>query len=98
MNNYFVYILSNKKRGTLYIGVTNNFIRRLYEHKNGLSDGFTKKYNIKILVYFEATSNILSALEREKKLKKWNRAWKINLIEKMNPEWKDLSEKFNSKT
>jgi len=98
MNNYFVYILSNKKRGTLYIGVTNNLIRRLYEHKNGLSDGFTKKYNIKILVYFEATSNILSALEREKKLKKWNRAWKINLIEKMNPEWKDLSEKFNSKT
>ncbi len=98
MNNYFVYILSNKKRGTLYIGVTNNFIRRLYEHKNGLSDGFTKKYNIKILVYFEATSNILSAFEREKKLKKWNRAWKINLIEKMNPEWKDLSEKFNSKT
>lgn len=94
MNNYFIYILSNKKRGTLYIGVSNNLKRRLYEHKNGLVDGFTKKYNIKILVYFEATSNIQSAIEREKKLKKWNRAWKINLIEKENPEWEDLGQKI----
>jgi len=90
MNNYFVYILSNKKRGTIYIGVTNNLERRLYEHKNGLIDGFTKKYNIKTLVYFETTSDIHSAIEREKKLKKWNRAWKIALIEKANPEWEDL--------
>jgi len=92
MNSYFVYILSNKKRGTLYIGLTNNLLRRLYEHKNGLIDGFTKRYNIKMLVYFETTSNIQAAIEREKKLKKWNRAWKINIIEKNNPEWKDLSE------
>ncbi len=91
MNNYFVYILSNKKRGTIYIGVTNNLIRRLYEHKNGLIDGFTKRYNIKTLVYFEMTFDIKSAIEREKKLKKWNRAWKIALIEKANPEWEDLS-------
>jgi len=92
MNSYFVYILSNKKRGTLYIGLTNNLLRRLYEHKKGLIDGFTKRYNIKMLVYFETTSNIQAAIEREKKLKKWNRAWKINIIEKNNPEWKDLSE------
>ena len=91
MNNYFVYILSNKKRGTIYIGVTNNLIRRLYEHKNGLINGFTKRYNIKTLVYFEMTFDIKSAIEREKKLKKWNRAWKIALIEKANPEWEDLS-------
>ncbi len=90
MNNYFVYILSNKKRGTIYIGVTNNLKRRLYEHKNGLIGGFTKKYNIKTLVYFETTASIQSAIAREKKLKKWNRAWKINLIEKVNPEWKNL--------
>ncbi len=94
MNNYFVYILSNKKRGTIYIGVTNNLKRRLYEHKNGLIGGFTKKYNIKTLVYFETTADIQSAIAREKKLKKWNRAWKIALIEKTNPEWKDLYDNF----
>jgi len=90
MRNYYVYILTNKKQGTLYIGVTNNLERRVYEHKNDLVNGFTKKYNLKILVYYEITSDVTSAIAREKKLKKWNRQWKIDLIEKMNPEWKDL--------
>jgi putative endonuclease len=91
MKNYFVYILANKRNGTLYIGVTNDLVRRMYEHQNSLVDGFTKKYNIKILVYYEMSENILSAIEREKNLKKWNRQWKIDLIEKENPEWNDLS-------
>lgn len=90
MRNYYVYILTNKKQGTLYIGVTNNLKRRVYEHKNDLVNGFAKKYNLKNLVYYEITSDVNSAIAREKKLKKWNREWKIDLIEKMNPEWKDL--------
>ena len=87
---YFVYIMTNKS-GTLYTGVTNNLERRIYEHKQGLADGFTKKYNVKTLVYYESTQNIQSALEREKNIKKWNRSWKIRLIEKDNVSWKDLS-------
>ena len=91
MNTYYVYILASNKNGTLYIGVTNNLKRRIYEHKQGLADGFTKKYNVKTLVYYESTQNIQSALEREKNIKKWNRSWKIRLIEKDNVSWKDLS-------
>jgi putative endonuclease len=91
MKNYFVYILANKRNGTLYIGVTNDLVRRMYEHNNSIVDGFTKKYNIKILVYYEMTENIMSAIEREKNLKRWNRKWKLDLIEKENPEWKDLT-------
>jgi putative endonuclease len=91
MYNYYVYILTNRKDGTLYIGVTNNLIRRMFEHKNKLSVGFTKKYNIDILVYYEHTSNIESAIGREKAMKKWNREWKVNLIEESNPNWNDLS-------
>jgi putative endonuclease len=87
---YFVYILASKKNGTLYIGVTNNLKKRVYEHKQGLVEGFTKKYNIKTLVYYEWTNNIRSAIQREKHLKKWNRRWKLELIEKDNPEWRDL--------
>ncbi|MFA6338701.1 MAG: GIY-YIG nuclease family protein [Candidatus Paceibacterota bacterium] len=89
--NYYVYILASKKNGTLYIGVTNDLVRRIYEHKNGLIEGFTKKYNIKNLVYYEETNDINSALSREKSLKKWNREWKLKLIELNNPEWNDLS-------
>jgi len=89
-NNYFVYILTNKRNGTLYIGVTDDLIERVYEHKNNLIDGFTKKYNVHILVYYEITNNVDSAINREKQLKKWNRKWKLELIEKENPEWKDL--------
>lgn len=88
--HYFVYILASKRNGTLYIGVTNNLIRRVYEHKNDLIEGFTKKYGVHHLVYYEMTNDVKSAIEREKRLKKWNRKWKLELIEKMNPQWKDL--------
>ena len=91
MRNYYVYILANQKRGTLYIGVTNDLVRRMEEHQTKQVDGFTKKYNVVTLVYFESTEDIESAISREKVLKHWNREWKINLIEKENPEWKDLS-------
>ena len=87
---YYVYILASKKHGTLYIGVTNDLRKRVYEHKNRLVNGFTKRYNVHMLVYYEQTINIESALQREKKLKKWYRAWKIELIAKQNPEWDDL--------
>ena len=87
---YYVYILASKKNGTLYIGVTSNLVKRIYEHKNELAEGFTKKYSVHKLVYFEITESVESAIAREKQLKKWNRAWKIRLIEKTNPEWRDL--------
>jgi putative endonuclease len=89
-NQYYIYILANKRNGTLYIGVTSNLVKRLYEHKNNIIEGFTKKYNIHKLVYYEITDDIESAIRREKQLKKWNRKWKINLIENSNPEWIDL--------
>ncbi|OHA15464.1 MAG: excinuclease ABC subunit C [Candidatus Taylorbacteria bacterium RIFCSPLOWO2_12_FULL_43_20] len=92
MRNYYVYILASQRNGTLYIGVTNDLIRRVYEHKNGLVEGFTKKYNVKNLIYYEATTDVNGALQREKQLKKWNRKWKLDLIESENPNWKDLSE------
>ena len=94
MRRYFVYILASKKNGTLYIGVTNNVAKRVYEHKHGLVEGFTKKYHVHKLVYFEETNDIREALTREKRMKKWNRAWKIELIEKSNPDWNDLFEEF----
>ncbi len=90
MKQYYTYILSSKKNGTLYVGITNDLIRRVYEHKEGLIEGFTKKYNIKMLVYYEIYSEINEAINREKTLKKWLRKWKIELIEKTNPEWNDL--------
>ena len=89
---FFVYILSNWNDSVLYIGVTNNLERRLYEHRNGLVDGFTKKYNVHKLVYFEHTSDVYSAISREKQLKKWSRAKKNFLVASVNPTWKDLSE------
>jgi putative endonuclease len=92
--NYYIYILTNKKDGILYIGVTNNLERRIYEHKQGIVEGFSKKYNLKKLVYFEETKDVKSAIAREKCLKKWNREWKLKLIEKKNPNWKDLASKF----
>ena len=87
---YYVYILASKMRGTLYIGVTNNLIRRVFEHKNDLVEGFTKEYRVHQLVYFEQTGSIESAITREKQLKKWRREWKIELIEQFNSGWKDL--------
>lgn len=86
----YVYIMTNKKRGSLYIGVTNDIIRRTYEHRNKLIDGFTKRYNLTKLVYFEEISGQIEAIEREKFLKKAFRNYKISLIEKQNPEWNDL--------
>jgi len=87
---FYVYILSSQKNGTLYVGVTNNLMKRIWEHKNKLVDGFTKKYEIHHLVYYEIHDNPESAIQREKQIKKWNRLWKIRLIEEKNPEWKDL--------
>ncbi|MCL1143269.1 GIY-YIG nuclease family protein [Shewanella gaetbuli] len=86
----YVYILSNKPKGTLYIGVTSSLIKRVYQHKTKMSDGFTSKYNIKNLVYFEMYDDIYDAITREKLLKGWRRDWKIKLIEKNNPNWLDL--------
>ena len=91
MRQYCVYILTNKINTVLYVGVTSNLPKRVCEHKNKLADGFTKKYNIEKLVYFEQTEDVNSALAREKQLKNWKREWKIELIKKANPERKDLS-------
>jgi putative endonuclease len=88
--NYYVYILASQRNDTLYIGVTNDLRRRVYEHKMDLVEGFTKRYKVHLLVYFEIYNNIKDAIIREKQLKKWNRKWKIGLIEKDNPEWRDL--------
>jgi putative endonuclease len=88
--SYWVYILASRIGGTLYIGVTNDLIRRVYEHREKLAEGFTKKYDVARLVYFEQHSDIEAAIWREKRLKKWNRAWKIDLIEENNPNWVDL--------
>ncbi|MFC1609248.1 GIY-YIG nuclease family protein [Patescibacteria group bacterium] len=94
MKIYCVYILANKKRGTLYVGVTSNLQKRIWEHKNKSVKGFTDKYDCKRLVYFEQTENVASALSREKQLKKWRRDWKVKLIEKDNLSWRDLYEKL----
>lgn len=87
---YYIYILANRRNGTLYVGVTNNLVKRVYEHKHGLNDGFTKKYSIHMLVHYEIVKEITSAIVREKQLKKWERNWKLSLVEKNNPEWRDL--------
>ena len=90
MSSYYVYILTNARNSTLYTGITNNLIRRVYEHKNNQIEGFTKKYRINKLVYFEETADVLSAIASKKRIKKWRRRWKIELIEKNNPQWRDL--------
>jgi putative endonuclease len=85
-----VYILASKKNGTLYIGVTSNLVKRIWKHKNNMVDGFTKRYNVHLLVWHELHENIESAIEREKQLKEWKRKWKLELIENINPGWEDL--------
>ncbi|KJD34432.1 excinuclease ABC subunit C [Tamlana nanhaiensis] len=89
--SFYVYILSNKKNGTLYIGMTNDLERRMFEHKNKLVEGFTKKYSLNKLIYLEHFQYVNDAIKREKQLKNWKRQWKIGLIEKDNADWKDLS-------
>jgi putative endonuclease len=91
MEQYSVYILGNN-RPTLYIGVTNNLMRRVYEHKQGFVNGFTKKYNLKKLLFYEIYDSIEEAIKREKQLKHWNRAWKLDLIKRLNPNLRDLYE------
>ena len=87
---YFVYILASKPRGVLYIGFSGNLQTRIYQHKHDVFEGFTKRYHVKLLVYYEIFYDPLSGIRREKQVKKWNREWKIRLIEKHNPEWLDL--------
>jgi putative endonuclease len=91
---YCVYILTNKLNKVLYIGVINDLARRIFEHKNKLAEGFTRKYNLSKLVYYEVTNDVESAIRREKQLKNWHRHWKLNLINQFNSEWNDLSEEF----
>ena len=91
MKQFFVYIMSNRKNGTIYTGMTNDLERRVLEHKKRLNEGFTKRYNLTNLVYFEDTNTALSAIEREKQIKGWLRSKKVALIETQNPEWNDLS-------
>ena len=89
--SYYVYILASKRNGTLYIGVTGNLEQRIDQHKNDLIEGFTKKYCVHLLVYYEETNDVYTALTREKQLKNWQRKWKLELIEKDNPNWNDLA-------
>ena len=85
-----VYILANKRNGALYVGVTSDMMKRGWKHRQGVEEGFTRKYGVQMLVHYEVCENMLSAISREKQLKKWNRAWKLRLIEERNPAWRDL--------
>jgi putative endonuclease len=92
--SFWVYILASRPGGTLYVGVTNDLIRRTYEHREGLVKGFTKKYGVKMLVYYEQHDTALAAIQREKNIKHWSREWKIDLIISTNPGWRDLWEEI----
>ena len=92
MGQYFVYMLASKRNGTLYIGVTNNLLKRVHQHKNDVTEGFAQKYNVRSLVYYEVFNRIQDAITREKRMKRWKRQWKMELIEKSNPNWEDLFE------
>ena len=94
MSVYYVYILASKRNGTLYVGFTSDLVSRVYGHKNDFAEGFTKKYGIHTLVYYESSEDYESSLQREKQIKEWKRHWKLELIEKVNPEWKDLYEQI----
>ena len=87
---YFVYIMASQRNGTLYIGVTSDLVKPVYQHRNGLVEGFTKKYGVKMLVHFEVSESVSAAIQRETSLKRWPRRWKLSLIEKSNPQWCDL--------
>ena len=94
--NFCVYMMANKKRGVIYTGISSNLVERVYKHKNKLTGDFSKRYNLSKLVYFEMCDTAEAAILREKRIKKWNRDWKIELIEKTNPEWNDLYDKIVS--
>ncbi|GLR84539.1 GIY-YIG nuclease family protein [Bradyrhizobium iriomotense] len=93
---FFVYILASKRNGTLYVGVTNDLARRMTEHKNKLVSGFTRQHDVTLLVYFESFDSLLEARAREHSLKRWRRAWKLKLIEQLNPNWRDLTDELNT--
>ena len=93
---YWVYMLASRRNGTLYVGITNDLARRVWEHREGLVPGFTKRYSVKMLVYAEAFEDVNAAIHREKRLKKWKRQWKIDLIQSRNLEWIDLAETLNA--
>ena len=93
---FYVYMLSNKRNGTLYVGMTDDLVRRVWQHRNDLFEGFTKRYGIKMLVWFEDHESRESAFARESQIKKWNRAWKLELIEKQNSGWHDLWDEINA--
>lgn len=90
MHAYFVYVLTNVPRGTLYVGVTNDLVRRVYEHREGTVPGFTRRYKLKMLVHFERYDDPTTAIQREKNIKHWSRLWKLKLVEASNPQWRDL--------
>jgi putative endonuclease len=90
--DFYVYIMASKRNGTLYVGVTSNLVKRAYEHRSGSADGFTKRYGVKELVYYEGHKNAAAAITREKQIKAWQRKWKLELIKKFNPTWNDLYE------
>ena len=92
--SYYVYLLASRRKGTVYVGVTNDLAKRVWQHKQGLVEGFTKRYGVRTLVWYEQTESIEAAIVREKQIKNWNRDWKIELIEASNPEWKDLYEQI----
>lgn len=92
----YVYMLASECYGTLYVGVTSNLVKRIWQHREGLADGFTKKHKVKQLVWFEMHEAIIEAITRENQIKRWNRAWKIRLIQSLNPEWRDLFEDFTA--
>ena len=89
---YYVYLLTNKPYGTFYVGITNDLVRRIWEHRNDLVDGFTKEHRLHRLVWYEVHGDVVEAITREKRIKKWHRDWKVNLVQRMNPEWDDLYE------
>ena len=94
METYYVYMMASKRNGTLYTGVTSDLVRRVYEHRTGAVEGFTKRYDVKMLVWYETAQDINSAIAREKNIQAWKRQWKLELIETANPQWKDLWEEI----
>ena len=96
MHHYYVYIMTNKPNGVLYVGFTSNLLKRIYEHKNNITAGFTSKYKLHKLVYYDYTNDVNAAISHEKRLKKWNRQWKIDLVTKFNPSWEDLFYKVSN--